>query len=150
MRHAETLTHELAERFSAIELETAARWVRSRCTHVAVSSEKIVTTFKALDEVLARSRGVVAIRGLLRGSGLEVLYLPPTRAQVGSVVGVPGEIEPEVLTDIGSAFRSEFLASGCDMVRIEADDGAELIVHAVEVRAVVLAAVGVQLVDHLA
>jgi hypothetical protein len=33
------------------------------------------------------------------------------------------------------------------MVEIEAEDGAKLIVHAIEVRALVLAATGVQLVE---
>jgi hypothetical protein len=43
--------------------------------------------------------------------------------------------------------RAEFIAEGRDMVQIEADDGARLIVHSVEVRALVMAAVNVQLIE---
>src|SRR6218665_1251616 len=45
------------------------------------------------------------------------------------------------------ALRAEFIDSERDMVQIEADDGARLIVHAIEVRALVMAAAKVQLID---
>lgn len=147
MNHAETLTHGPAVRFAAIELETAARWVMSRASSAKTSPSRLVATFRALDAILARSRGVAAIRGLMPGSGLEILYLPSARAGVGTVVSVPGEIDPEALAEIGNALRSEFIASGHDMVRIEADDGSELIVHAIEAQGLVLAATGVQLLE---
>ena len=90
---------------------------------------------------------MVALRDLLPGSGLELLYLPPTGAATGTLASVPGEIHLDALADIGRALRAEFIATGRDMVQIEADDGARLIVHAVEVRALVMAAANVQLID---
>ena len=51
MRRAETLTHELAERFSAIELEAAARWIAARCRPNS-SLARIASTFAALQSIL--------------------------------------------------------------------------------------------------
>jgi hypothetical protein len=51
------------------------------------------------------------------------------------------------LTAIGRALRAEFIASGRDMAEIETDDGARLIVHAVGVRAPVMVAANVDLID---
>ena len=143
--HAETLTHQRPERFAADELEAAARWVSARCADA--SPALLVDTFRALDAILARSRGVVALRDLMPGSGLELLYLPPehdARAELGSL---PGTIHQAALTAIGRVLRAEFIASGRDMAEVEADDGARLIVHAIEVRALVMAATNVQLTD---
>ena len=52
-----------------------------------------------------------------------------------------------MLADIGLAVRAEFIATGRDMAQIETDDGARLIVHAVEVRGLVMAAANVQLIE---
>lgn len=57
-----------------------------------------------------------------------------------------GQIDPIALADIGRALRAEFLASHRDMVPIETDDGAQVIVYANEKRAIVLAATCIQLV----
>lgn len=145
--HAETLTPQLPQRFAAEELEAAARWVEDRVRHDGSSPARLVATFRALDAILAKSPGVVALRDLLPGSGLELLYLPPTGAATGTLASVPGEIHLDALADIGRALRAEFIATGRDMVQIEADDGARLIVHAIEVRALVMAAANVQLID---
>ena len=141
--HAETLTHQRPQRFAADELEAAARWVGARC--VDASPALLVDTFRALDAILAKSRGVVALRQLMPGSGLEALYLPPERNASAELASLPGAIHQAALTAIGRALRAEFIATRRDMVEIEADDGARLIVHAVEVRALVMAAAGVQL-----
>lgn len=61
--------------------------------------------------------------------------------------GLTGEIDQAALRDIGRALRAEFIASGTDMLRLESDDGAELIVYAIEVRAIVMAATNIQLID---
>ncbi|GAA5787234.1 hypothetical protein [Chitiniphilus shinanonensis] len=145
--HAETLTQQLPERFAAVELEAAARWVEDRVRHAGSSPARLVATFRALDAILAKSPGVVALRDLLPGSGLELLYLPPTGAATGTLASLSGEIHLDALADIGRALRAEFIATGRDMVQIEADDGARLIVHAIEVRALVMAAANVQLID---
>lgn len=145
--HAETLTQQLPERFAAVELEAAARWVEDRVRHAGSSPARLVATFRALDAILAKSPGVVALRDLLPGSGLELLYLPPTVAATGTLACLSGEIHLDALADIGRALRAEFIATGRDMVQIEADDGARLIVHAIEVRALVLAATAVHLSD---
>ena len=115
--------------------------------HAGSSPARLVATFRALDAILAKSPGVVALRHLLPGSGLELLYLPPTGAAIGTLASLSGEIHLDALTDIGRALRAEFIATGRDMVQIEADDGARLIVHAIEVRALVMAAANVQLID---
>lgn len=143
--HAETLTHQRPERFAADELEAAARWVSARCADAPPAL--LVDTFRALDAILARSRGVVALRSLMPGSGLELLYLPPERDARAELASLPGVIHQAALTAIGRALRAEFIATRRDMAEIEADDGSRLIVHAVEVRALVLAATGVQLVE---
>ncbi len=145
--HAETLTSQLPERFAAVELEAAARWVEDRVRHAGSSPARLVATFRALDAILAKSPGVVALRDLLPGSGLELLYLPPTGAATGTMASLSGEIHRDALADIGRALRAEFIATGRDMVQVEADDGARLIVHAIEVRALVMAAANVQLID---
>ena len=145
--HAETLTHQRPERFAAVELEAAARWVEDRVRHAGSSPARLVDTFRALDAILARSPGVVTLRDLLPGSGLEVLYLPSVDVATGTLVSLSGEIHLDALADIGRALRAEFIATGRDMVQIEADDGARLIVHAIEVRALVMAAANVQLID---
>lgn len=144
--HAETLTHPLPERFSATELDAAAGWVREKASCVTASPARLVATFRALDAYLAKLPGVVALRDLLPGSGLELLYLPPTDSATSTLLSLPGEIHQEALADIGRALLAEFLATGRDMMQIETDDGARLIVHAIEARAVVLAALGVRLV----
>ena len=90
---------------------------------------------------------MVALRNLLPGSGLEVLYLPPERGASAELTSLPGAIHQAALTAIGRALRAEFIASRRDMAEIEADDGARLIVHAVEVRALVMAAAKVELID---
>ncbi len=143
--HAETLTPQRPQRFAADELDAAARWVSARCADAPPSL--LVDTFRALDAILARSRGVVALRNLLPGSGLEVLYLPPERDARAELASLPGAIHQAALTAIGRALRAEFIAYRRDMAEIEADDGAKLIIHAVEVRALVMAATGVQLVE---
>lgn len=143
--HAETLTTQRTARFSADELEAAARWVSARCADAPPAL--LADTFRALDAILARSRGVVALRHLMPGSGLELLYLPPERDARAELASLPGAIHQAALTAIGRALRAEFIASGRDMAEIEADDGARLIVHAVEVRALVMAAANVVLID---
>ncbi|WP_155407193.1 hypothetical protein [Xanthomonas euvesicatoria] len=90
---------------------------------------------------------MVALRHLMPGSGLELLYLPPERDARAELASLPGAIHQAALTAIGRALRAEFIASGRDMAEIEADDGARLIVHAVEVRALVMAAANVELID---
>ena len=143
--HAETLTTQRPARFSADELDAAARWVSARCADAPPAL--LADTFRALDAILARSRGVVALRHLMPGSGLELLYLPPERDARAELASLSGAIHQAALKAIGRALRAEFLASGRDMAEIEADDGARLIVHAVEVRALVMAAAKVQLRD---
>lgn len=143
--HAETLTPQLPQRFAADELEAAALWVNARCADAPPAL--LIETFRSLDAILAKSRGVVALRNLLPGSGLEVLYLPPERDARAELASLPGAIHQAALTAIGRALRAEFIAYRRDMAEIEADDGAKLIIHAVEVRALVMAATGVQLVE---
>ncbi len=143
--HAETLTTQRPARFSADELEAAARWVSARCADAPPAL--LADTFLALDAILARSRGVVALHHLMPGSGLELLYLPPERDARAELASLSGAIHQAALKAIGRALRAEFLASGRDMAEIEADDGARLIVHAVEVRALVMAAANVELID---
>lgn len=143
--HAETLTKQPPQRFSADEMEAAARWVNARCADA--SPALLIDTFRALDAIFAKSRGVVALRNLLPGSGLEVLYLPPERDASAELASLPGAIHQVALTAIGRALRAEFIASRRDMAEIEADDGAKLIIHAVEVRALVMAAAKVELID---
>lgn len=143
--HAETLIPQLPQRFATDELEAAARWVEARCADA--SPALLVETFRALDAILARSRGVVALRHLMPGSGLEALYLPPEHQASAAVACLPGAVHQVALTAIGRALRAEFIASRRDMAEIEADDGARLIVHAVEVRALVMAAAKVELID---
>lgn len=143
--HAETLTPQLPERFAAVELEAAALWVNARCADA--SPALLIDTFRALDAILAKARGVVALRNLLPGSGLEVLYLPPERDASAELASLTGAIHQAALAAIGRALRAEFIASRRDMAEIEADDGAKLIIHAVEVRALVMAAANVQLID---
>ncbi len=143
--HAETLTPQRPQRFAADELDAAAQWVSARCADAPPAL--LVDTFRALDAILARSRGVVALRNLMPGSGLELLYLPPERDARAELARLPGAIHQAALTAIGRALRAEFIASGRDMAEIEADDGARLIVHAGEVRALVMAAANVELID---
>lgn len=90
---------------------------------------------------------MVALRHLMPGSGLELLYLPPERDARAELASLSGAIHQAALKAIGRALRAEFIASGRDMAEIEADDGARLIVHAVEVRALVMAAANVELID---
>ena len=143
--HAETLTPQRPQRFAADELDAAARWISARCADAPPAL--LADTFLALDAILARSRGVVALRHLMPGSGLELLYLPPERDARAELASLSGAIHQAALKAIGRALRAEFLASGRDMAEIEADDGARLIVHAVEVRALVMAAANVELID---
>lgn len=147
MPRAETLTHQLPVGFSADELAAATRWVAARAGPAA-SRPGIAATFEALQAVAFRARrGPVCIRDLLPGSGLEVLHIPAAQSSMGHLASLAGEIDQAALRDIGRALRAEFIASDTDMLRLESDDGAELIVYAVEVRALVLAATGVTLID---
>ncbi len=147
MPRAETLTPALRQGFSADELAAAARWVAARAGP-ASSASRITATFEALQAVALRARrGPVCIRELLPGSGLEVLHIPVTQSCVGQLANLTGEIDQAALRDIGRALRAEFIASGSDMLRLEADDGAELIVYAIEVRAIVMAATNIQLIN---
>lgn len=142
---AETLTHVLPQRFAAEELEAAAHWVMARCD--GISAPVLLDTFRALDAILARSPGAVALRNLMPGSGLEVLYLPSSRPASLEIACIPGAIQDGALAAIGQTLRAEFIATLRDMVEIEADDGSRLIIHAIEVRAFVIAATGVRLID---
>ena len=117
--HAETLTTQRPARFSADELEAAARWVSARCADAPPAL--LADTFRALDAILARSRGVVALRHLMPGSGLELLYLPPERDARAELASLSGAIHQAALKAIGRALRAEFIASGRDMAEIEAD-----------------------------
>ena len=147
MPRAETLTPELPQGFSADELAAAARWVAARAGPAA-SRPRIAATFEALQAVALRARhGPVCIPDLLPGSGLEVLHIPAAQSRAGELASLSGEIDQAALRVIGRALRAEFVASGADMLRLEADDGAELIVYAIEVRAIVMAATGVQLIE---
>ena len=121
--HAETLTPQRPERFAADELEAAALWVNARCADA--SPALLIDTFRALDAILARSRGVVALRHLMPGSGLELLYLPPERDARAELASLPGVIHQAALTAIGRALRAEFIATRRDMAEIEADKGGE-------------------------
>lgn len=66
---------------------------------------------------------------------------------MGQLASLTGEIDHAALRDIGRALRAEFMASGTDMLRLESDDGAELIMYAIEVRAIVMAATNIQFTD---
>ena len=147
MRRAETLTPALPQGFSADELAAAARWVTARVRPTA-STRSIAATLEALQAVALRARrGPVCIRDLLPGSGLEVLHIPAAQSGISQLTSLTGEIDQTALRDIGRALRAEFIASGTDMLRLESDDGAELIVYAIEVRAIVMAATNIQLID---
>lgn len=147
MPRAETLTPELPQGFSADELAAAARWVAARI-RPAASTRSIAATLEALQAVAHRARrGPVCFPDLLPGSGLEVLHIPATQPGTGQLVSLTGEIDQAALRDIGRALRAEFIASGSNMLRLEADDGAELIVYAIEVRAIVMAATNIQLIN---
>lgn len=147
MPRAETLTPALPQGFSAEELAAAARWVAVR-TRPAASTRSIAATLEALQAVSHRaSRGPVCIPDLLPGSGLEVLHIPAAQPGMCQLASLTGEIDQAALRDIGRALRAEFIASGTDMLRLESDDGAELIVYAIEVRAIVMAATNIQLTD---
>ena len=147
MPRAETLTPELPQGFSADELAAAARWVAARI-RPAASTRSIAATLEALQAVAHRARrGPLCFPDLLPGSGLEVLHIPATQPGTGQLVSLTGEIDQAALRDIGRALRAEFIASGSDMLRLEADDGAELIVYAIEVRAIVMAATNIQLIN---
>jgi hypothetical protein len=143
--HAETLTPQLPQRFAPDELDAAAQWVSARCADVPPAL--LVDTFRALDAILTKSKGAVALRNFMPGSGLEALYLPSERNACAELASVPGAIHQAALAAIGRALRAEFIAIRRDMAEIEADDGARLIIHAVEVRALVMAATSVQLVE---
>ena len=77
------------------------------------------------------------------------MALRPLPAQLGQRPGLaPGLLGiGRCGAAIGRALRAEFVASGADMLRLEADDGAELIVYAIEVRAIVMAATNIQLIN---
>ena len=93
--HAETLTPQRPQRFAADELDAAARWVSARCADAPPAL--LVDTFRALDAILVRSRGVVALRHLMPGSGLELLYLPPERDARVELASLPGVIHQAAL-----------------------------------------------------
>lgn len=147
MPRAETLTPALPHGFSADELATAARWVAARI-RPAASTHSIAATLEALQAVAHRARrGPVCIPDLLPGSGLEVLHIPASQSGMGQLASLTGEIDQAALRDIGRALRAEFVASGADMLRLESDDGSELVVYAIEVRAIVMAATNIQLTE---
>ena len=147
MPHAETLTPALPHSFSAEELAAAARWVAARI-RPAASTRSIAATLEALQAVAHRARrGPVCIPDLLPGSGLEVLHIPAAQPGMCQLASLTGEIDQAALRDIGRALRAEFIASGADMLRLESNDGAELIVYAIEVRAIVMAATNIQLIN---
>ena len=146
MQRAETLTHQLSVGFSANELAAAARWIAAR-SRSAASLAQIENTLTAVQSILIRARGVVCLRGLLSDFGLEVLYIPPVNRIGGVLNNLRGQVDLIALADIGRALRAEFLTSHRDMVQIETDDGAQVIVYAIEVRATVLAATRIQLIE---
>ena len=148
MPHAETLTPALPQGFSADEIVAAARWVAAHAGTAATGWKQVAATLQALQAVALRARrGPVCIRDLLPGSGLEMLHIPAARSGMGQMASLTGEIDQAALRDIGRALRAEFVASGADMLQLESDDGAELIVYAIEVRAIVMAATNIQLID---
>jgi hypothetical protein len=146
MPRAETLTPALPQGFSADELAAAARWVTARppyCKHAQhCRHARSLAGGRA-----SRSPWACLHSDLLPGSGLEVLHIPAAQSGAGQLASLTGEIDQAALRDIGRALRAEFVASGADMLRLEADDGAELIVYAIEVRAIVMAATNIQLID---
>lgn len=147
MSRAETLTPALPQGFSADELAAAAHWVAAR-SGPAASGPRIAATLEALQAVARRARrGPVCFRDLLPGSGLEVLHIPADKPGMGQLASLTGEMDQAALRDIGRALRAEFVASGTDMLRVQSDDGAEVIVYAIEVRAIVMAAANIQLID---
>jgi hypothetical protein len=147
MPRAETLTPALPHGFSADELAAAARWVAARI-RPAASTRSIAATLEALQAVAHRARrGPVCFPDLLPGCGLEVLHIPAAQPGTGQLASLTGEIDQAALRDIGRALRAEFIASGSDMLRLEAGDGAELIVYAVEARAIVMAATNIQFIN---
>ena len=147
MPRAETLTPALAHGFSADELAAAARWVAARI-RPAASTRSIAATLEALQAVAHRARrGPVCFPDLLPGCGLEVLHIPAAQPGTGQLASLTGEIDQAALRDIGRALRAEFIASGSDMLRLEAGDGAELIVYAVEARAIVMAATNIRFIN---
>ena len=147
MPRAETLTPELPQGFSADELAAAARWVAARI-RPAASTRSIAATLEALQAVAHRARrGPVCFPDLLPGCGLEVLHIPAAQPGTGQLASLTGEIDQAALRDIGRALRAEFIASGSDMLRLEAGDGAELIVYAVEARAIVMAATNIRFIN---
>ena len=147
MLRAETLTPELPQGFSADELAAAARWVAARI-RPAASTRSIAATLEALQAVAHRARrGPVCFPDLLPGCGLEVLHIPAAQPGTGQLASLTGEIDQAALRDIGRALRAEFIASGSDMLRLEAGDGAELIVYAVEARAIVMAATNIRFIN---
>lgn len=147
MPRAETLTPALSQGFSADELAAAARWVAARI-RPAASTRSIAATLEALQAVAHRARrGPVCFPDLLPGCGLEVLHIPAAQPGTGQLASLTGEIDQAALRDIGRALRAEFIASGSDMLRLEAGDGSELIVYAVEARAIVMAATNIQLIN---
>lgn len=147
MPRAETLTHQLPVGFLADELTAAARWVAARI-RLAASTRSIAATFEALQAVAhCARRGLVCIPDLLPGYGLEVLHIPAAQPGMGQLASLTGEIDQTALRDIGRALRAEFVASGADILRLESDDGSELIVYSIEVRAIVMAATNIQLTD---
>jgi hypothetical protein len=147
MPRAETLTPALPHGFSADELAAAARWVAARI-RPAASTRSIAATLEALQAVAHRARrGPVCFPDLLPGCGLEVLHIPAAQPGTGQLASLTGEIDQAALRDIGRALRAEFIASGSDMLRLEAGDGAELIVYAVEARAIVMAATNIRFIN---
>ncbi|SEM05214.1 hypothetical protein SAMN05518845_115114 [Variovorax sp. YR750] len=76
-----------------------------------------------------------------------MLHIPAAQSSMGHLARLTGEIDQAALHDICRALRAEFIASDTNMLRLEFDDGAELIVYAIEVRALVMAATGVTLID---
>ncbi|MEC4723415.1 hypothetical protein RY831_30180 [Noviherbaspirillum sp. CPCC 100848] len=145
MPRAETLTSVLPVGFAADELAAGARWVAARI-RPAASTRSIAAALEALQAVAHRARrGPVCIPDLLADFGLEVLHIPASQSGTCQLVGLTGEIDQAALCDIGRALRAEFVASGANMLRLESDDGSELIVYAIEVRAIVMAATNIQL-----
>ena len=142
---AQTRTFERSQGFASADFAAAARWVVAR-TRAVATAERIALTLESLQSIMHRAQRIpICIPDLLPGSGLEVLHIPADRPHLGQLASLSGEIDKTALSDIGGALRAEFVEGETDMMRLQSDDGSELIVYAKEVRAIVLAAAGVHL-----
>lgn len=138
--------NEISAGFSADDFAAAAQWV-ANSTRIKTSTELITKTLAGLHGIASKATAPLLIPDLLPGSGLELLHIPPSVSNAPALVHQEFNVDVASLADIGRAVRAAFIAGETDMLRIEADDGAELYVFAAEVRGVVLAAAGVRLVE---